>query len=148
MAENTAEELERFRLQWQKEVTARSKGGASSSKSARPAGPTHTSSGTTQPDRAAAPTFHKPYRDAEDAHDLEEHAYHDLEDKDEARKLGEAGERIHPSSRREPSSALEHYERAVEKESEGSLGDSLNHYRKAFRVCFSPSHTKALVTDS
>jgi F-box protein 9 len=35
---------------------------------------------------------------------------------------------------REPRSALEHYEQAVERESQGSLGDSLNLYRKAFKV--------------
>lgn len=34
----------------------------------------------------------------------------------------------------EPVTALDHYERAVEKESQGSLGDSLMLYRKAFRV--------------
>lgn len=34
-----------------------------------------------------------------------------------------------------PGTALEHYERAVEKETQGSLGDSLSLYRKAFRVC-------------
>lgn len=33
-----------------------------------------------------------------------------------------------------PGSALEHYERAAEKESEGKLGESLRLYRKAFRV--------------
>lgn len=38
------------------------------------------------------------------------------------------------SGSREPRSALEHYEKAVEMESQGSLGDSLNLYRKAFRV--------------
>lgn len=137
MAENTAEELERFRQQWQEEVVARSKGAASSSKSARPARPArppHRSSGATQTERAAAPIFHKPYREPEEGEESGEDDYHDLEDKDEARKLGEAGEGIHPSSRGEPSSALEHYERAVERESVGSLGDSLNHYRKAFRV--------------
>lgn len=37
-------------------------------------------------------------------------------------------------SSREPKSALEHYERAVEKESQGNLGDSLSHYRKAYRL--------------
>ena len=36
--------------------------------------------------------------------------------------------------RREPRSALEHFERAVEKEAEGNLGDSLHHYRRAYRV--------------
>ncbi len=39
----------------------------------------------------------------------------------------------------ELSSALEHYERAVEKESQGSLGDSVNLYRKAFKVCHGAS---------
>ncbi|KAL2807632.1 hypothetical protein BJX63DRAFT_436842 [Aspergillus granulosus] len=36
--------------------------------------------------------------------------------------------------RTEPQSALEHFERAVEKEAEGNLGDSLQHYRKAYRL--------------
>lgn len=35
---------------------------------------------------------------------------------------------------REPRSALEHYELAVEVENQGNLNDSLNLYRKAFRV--------------
>jgi F-box protein 9 len=34
----------------------------------------------------------------------------------------------------EPESALEYYERAVEKESQGNLRDSLSHYRKAYRM--------------
>ncbi|KAJ5888627.1 hypothetical protein N7495_008668 [Penicillium taxi] len=34
----------------------------------------------------------------------------------------------------EPNSALEHFERAVEKEAAGNLGDSLQHYRKAYRL--------------
>ncbi|KAL6234163.1 hypothetical protein BDW75DRAFT_213147, partial [Aspergillus navahoensis] len=36
--------------------------------------------------------------------------------------------------RAEPRSALEHFERAVEREAEGNLGDSLQHYRKAYRL--------------
>lgn len=134
MAENTTEELEKFRQEWQKEVTARSKDVTSSSKSSRPVQTTHRSSGTTQPERTAAPKFHKPYRDTEETGDEGVYEYHDLEDTDEARKLGEGGEGVHPNNRREPRSALEHYERAVERESDGSLGDSLNLYRKAFRV--------------
>ncbi|ERT02133.1 F-box protein 9 [Sporothrix schenckii 1099-18] len=39
-----------------------------------------------------------------------------------------------PKAKKEPESALEHYERAVEKEALGSLGDSLRHYRTAFRM--------------
>ncbi|KAL2058915.1 hypothetical protein ABVK25_000207 [Lepraria finkii] len=135
MAGDTVEELERFRQQWHEEVSARSSSVASSSKPARPAGSPHRrSSGTTQPDRTAAPTFHKPYRETEEADEFGKHAYHDLENQDELRKLGEAREGIHPSTRQEPSSALEHYERAVEKETQGNLGDSLSHYRKAYRL--------------
>lgn len=140
MAGDTAEELERFRQQWQEEVSARSRGVASSSsKHARPAASQRRSSGTAQPDRTAAPTFHKPYRETEEVEELGEHGYHDLEDKDELRKLGEAGEGTHPSSRQEPNSALEHYERAVERETKGNLGDSLSHYRKAYRVHYTIS---------
>ena len=45
----------------------------------------------------------------------------------------EGGERSTAPST-EPRSALEHYEKAVERESQGSLGDSLALYRKAFKV--------------
>ena len=62
--------------------------------------------------------------------------YHDFEDKNDARRLEEDTTGIHPSihKTKEPRSALEHYERAVEKEDQGNLGDSLSHYRKAYRV--------------
>ena len=40
-----------------------------------------------------------------------------------------------PENAREPRSALEHYECAVEKECVGRLGESVNLYRKAFKVC-------------
>lgn len=35
---------------------------------------------------------------------------------------------------KEPETALEHYEKAVERESAGNHGDSIRLYRKAFRV--------------
>lgn len=38
------------------------------------------------------------------------------------------------ASSSEPKSALEHFERAVEKEGQGNLGESLSHYRKAYRL--------------
>lgn len=134
MTGDTAEELERFRQQWQEEVSARSKRATSASKATRPARPSHRTSGKTGLERASGPAFHKPFRDTEDADDSGHHDHHILENKDEARKLGEAGGGIYPGNQREPSSALEHYERAVEREAEGSLGDSMNHYRKAYRL--------------
>lgn len=134
MADEINPELETFRKQWQQEVTARSKG-PSFERPARPSGPPKKASGSAEPFPSVHPA---PSRNNDDAE--EESAgrgyHHDLVDKDEARQLGEEGEGIHPSNHanREPKSALEHYEKAVEKESQGNLGDSLKLYRKAYRV--------------
>jgi len=46
----------------------------------------------------------------------------------------EPGEGSKQQFKQEPKSALEHYEKAVEREDQGSLGDSLDLYRKAFKV--------------
>ena len=134
MAENTAEELERFRRQWQEEVSARAKVAVPASTSTTPAQPKHISNESQRFAPITVPTFHKPYREISEADVSADHDYHDLRDIDEARNFGDAGVGIDSDSQREPSSALEHYERAVERESEGSLGDSLTLYRKAFRV--------------
>lgn len=125
MSEELNPELENFRKQWQEEVSARSKGGPSSS------GAKNVSSGSSRPERDPPSVY------SIEVHSgalLDGHGYHDLEDQDELRKLGEEGEGIHPSNRTEPHSALEHYEKAVERESQGNLGDSLALYRKAYRV--------------
>ena len=137
MAGDTAEELERFRQQWQREVTQRAKGLPSAllNKSAQPPRSSSISSGAIPSEPAAPPFIRRQSREREgQAEETGGEGFHDLEDKDEARRLGNCGERTHPSNRQEPRSALDHYELAVERESEGSLGDSLNHYRKAYRV--------------
>lgn len=99
---------------------------------------------TAKPDRRKQPgpqaSAHKaPARPADGSdgtNDLEAHTYHDLPDKEAEYRLDAADHGLvrGSSAETEPSSALEHYERAVEKENSGSLGDSLLHYRKAFRV--------------
>ena len=136
MAGDTTEELERFRQQWQREVTQRTMGSPSAlNKSARPPLLSQISSRAIPPEPLAPPLLCRKTREDE-AH-LDETGgggYHDLDNKDDARRLGEGGIRLHPSNKQEPRSALDHYELAVERESEGSLGDSLNHYRKAYRV--------------
>ena len=131
MAGDTAEELERFRQQWQEEVKSRSKGQASSFSSKTPT--LEQKQGGVGPSRAPLGP-QRAQKESREIHDDWEYGYHDLDDKDEACRLGETGNGTHPSTRREPTSALEHYERAVERETEGSLGDSLSHYRKAYRV--------------
>ena len=131
MVGDSAEELERFRQQWQQEVTQRVKGAPAASTSISPRPPSQSINEATLP----PPLIRRETRETEEpAKDPGGEGYHDLEDKDDKRRLGEAGEGIHPSITQEPRSALDHYELAVERESEGSLGDSLNHYRKAYKV--------------
>lgn len=62
--------------------------------------------------------------------------YHDLPDREENLKLGaaEKGLSRNDAASKEPRTALEHYEQAVDSETAGKLGDSLRLYRRAFKV--------------
>jgi len=70
---------------------------------------------------------------SEELDEVTPHVYQNLGEKQHGRRLDESSAPS-ASSSSEPRSALEHYEKAVERESQGSLGDSLNLYRKAFKV--------------
>lgn len=127
-------ELESFRRQWQEEVR-RGKGqnksqsaGVSSSRQA--VGNASQKSTKLKPPTVGSSSA--PVRD--DDHD--DQGFHDLENKDDALKLGGSSEaRKNVTAPAEPKTALDHYEKAVERETAGSLGDSVSLYRKAFRVC-------------
>lgn len=129
MAPDTTEELERFRQQWQQEVSARSK--AETSNASRNLGAKILES---RPRRAPSPEapIHRSGAATTDG-DEAIHDHHDIEDKDCARTV-RAPIGTHPSIHHEPTSALEHYEKAVEREGEGSLGDSVSLYRRAYRL--------------
>lgn len=132
--DSTEAELESFRQKWREEVTAKARGKQ----------PATAASGTTRPTQASsskAPKNNGPdlsssshvRQRSEEIDDVAPHVYHDLGDKQHGRRLDETSASA-ASQNAEPKSALEHYERAVEKETQGSLGDSLNLYRKAFKV--------------
>ncbi|KAJ5723509.1 hypothetical protein N7488_001544 [Penicillium malachiteum] len=122
-------ELESFRRQWREEVSGRSE-----------------PRGTPQSVRDPHSTRFSPsHHAASHRRDLEEEgappASFDTEDL--AQQVGQLSvepEKAHEDDkfvrqdRHEPNSALEHFERAVEKEAAGNLGDSLQHYRKAYRL--------------
>ena len=171
MPDNADVELEKFREKWREEVTARSKGpGASKNDyvaplSAGTAGTTCTTAISTArrpPQYTRTQEFKKP-KDGEldDAlNNSETIQYHDLADKDEARQLGIEGEGVHPSvaASKTPSTALDLYEKAIEREEQGNLGDSVSLYRKAYRLDagvdkiyrnkhFPPSSTKSKATN-
>nr|POE48784.1 farnesylcysteine lyase [Quercus suber] len=126
----TEAELEAFRQQWREEVTARNRraGGQTNDIRQSETKVSVSSKGSAGPSTARR-------KDAIDySDDFEPRAYHDLPDKEEHLKLGVDGQNHDRDVDREPSSALEHYERAVEKETQGQLGDSMRHYRKAFKL--------------
>ena len=138
MAEEANPELETFRKQWQEEVTARSKISSFTKQNGRSYGPLKREVENNESHQNTIPSASIRLNQFEEGSfdGAGGDGYHDLEDKDIRRRLGEAGEGVHPSNEndREPSSALEHYEKAVERESQGNLGDSLKLYRKAYRV--------------
>lgn len=121
-------ELESFRRQWREEVSHRTR----QQTKQQPQDQTAPSS------ERFPPTRHEASDRKEDdllEEDSRSHSYGEFVRKVEKLSLGRADEDGFQSlPQKEPSSALEHFEKAVEKEAEGSLGDSLSHYRKAYRV--------------
>ena len=115
-------ELETFRRQWKEEVTARTRAENSARRksfvqvpSRKPQPPTSDSQPPDDSDEIA-----KPYN-------------FDGVGTDGASEC--RGSDASPvANTKEPESALEHYEKAAERETEGNLGDSLTHYRKAYRL--------------
>ncbi|KAJ9284980.1 hypothetical protein DTO027B5_8551 [Paecilomyces variotii] len=121
-------ELESFRRQWREEVSHRTRQQTKQ-----------------QPQDQTAPSLERFPPTRHEASDRKEddlleedsrsHSYGEFVRKVEKLSLGRADEDGFQSlPQKEPSSALEHFEKAVEKEAEGSLGDSLSHYRKAYRL--------------
>ena len=129
-------DLESFRRQWQEEVQRRR--GAAGQQVGN-----NYQSAAGEASQKCGPKFYQgllPNESRTQRYD-EDYAsqtydFDDLEERQEARKLGVIGTGVHPESRRskEPVSALEHYEEAVERERQGKLGESLSYYRKAYRV--------------
>jgi F-box protein 9 len=129
-------ELESFRQQWRAEVSARSKPEDSKTQSkgpvTQPSTPLRKQPGLSRLVKVKA--LQKRQEGGEDGGDIlagQGPGRH-------ARRLSAEKEDIEgfrkKDGSREPRSALEHYEKVVERESQGSLGDSLNLYRKAFKV--------------
>ena len=149
MVEATSQELENFRKKWREEVTARSRGehvdrGIESQvlhpRASDQKAESHTSRSTKATSKSAPGQRVAKDAKEEESDDYHVQNYHDLEERPMAQCLGDASMGLESRNRafQEPQSALEHYEKAVERESQGNLGDSLTHYRKAYRVLLAP----------
>ncbi|KAF8475549.1 hypothetical protein BDZ91DRAFT_709893 [Kalaharituber pfeilii] len=138
MDDNTELELARFRSQWQQEVSQRARGQQQqqSKLSATAAGPSRrrpsvlTSSRPSNfPHAVHARTASTASPDGDD----------DGDGAGPSMPLGAvqrilAPEEASASKDSIPTSAMEHFQKAIEKEAQGSLGDSLNLYRKAYKL--------------
>ena len=121
--EESNPELEQFRQQWRAEVSARSNAdGHKASKASK--------SSRRPPPITSLSSSNKPKTQKEDDDEVESQTF-GLDGPGQGGEDGESSQEVP----KEPQSALEHYEKAVERENQGSLGDSLDLYRKAFRVC-------------
>ncbi|KAJ9647262.1 hypothetical protein H2201_003862 [Coniosporium apollinis] len=126
--DHTEAELESFRQQWRKEVTAKTRPQVPA-----PAKPEASSNATQNQKKSKAPAAQAAQPDDDEGSDTGPETYHGPEDREPVRRVGDLGPAL-ASSSKQPASALEHYEKAVEKETQGSLGDSVSLYRKAFRL--------------
>jgi len=134
----TAAELEAFRQRWHDEVSARNKRPESST-SSHPPRTQRRPSVIPSNAQIPSPSITRRKEELQYSEDIAPNAYHDLPNKEDYLKLGAEGQNHDRVSMfKEPTSALEHYERAVEKEGHGMLGDSLALYRKAFKVGLVP----------
>lgn len=134
--EEPEKELDFFRRQWRKEVSQRRKSTSKSGKEDQhDSVPIPGRRGPSVPSQKLPPlSSHRSQSESSDIEaDLEPRSFHDLEDKERLLKVGPDGKRGEASTSG-PVSALDHYEKAVERESAGSLGDSVSLYRKAFKV--------------
>ena len=131
-------ELEQFRQQWKEEVSSRTKRPTSQQKARR------TSDARPERPLNRPPTRHPTadikqddsdhYSDADQAGGSSSGKIQQRMDGLKVSNIDDDDFTVSASSRREPTNALEHFERAVEKEGQGSLGDSLSHYRKAYKL--------------
>ena len=129
-------ELEDFRRQWREEVSTKAKAARIKHKPDEKA--------SSEPERVSVPTTtaiktvnHRPKHSRHDAvqsnlQDADQH----LEPRWETDTADRTEQAREATTQRptEPHSALEHYEKAEERESQGKLGDSVSLYRKAFRL--------------
>ena len=136
MEESNAE-LESFRQTWKEEVSARTNAEGKKASNAISSSSTRRPQHGLQrgPERTVKQSEALEQSEAEDE-TYDSHISRTLDGKNGAPSGGDEEVFDSGSGPQEPQSAIEHYELAVEREAQGSLGDSLNHYRKAFKVNF------------
>ena len=139
--DDTATALEEFRQRWREEVSAKSTKYERQPPRPQAGNPRRTSEPKPERPINRPPSFHRVADNDDDSdHEtgLEQPAANtpSLVPHVEGLKITDVDEdefNVKPSIP-EPRTALEHFEKAVEREDQGKLGDSLDHYRKAYKL--------------
>jgi F-box protein 9 len=134
MDSSKSDELEQFREQWRAEVRAkkpRVPAGKQKETIPGPSAPSSAQRHTGPASSAPSTSSTKPIVPDSDDDYIQARSFDDIEEVTSSASL-----QATPSAEKgkAPATALEYYEQAVEKEAQGSLGDSLRLYRTAFRV--------------
>lgn len=134
--EESNPELESFRQQWRAEVSAKGRSDSNKNQTTQQSKLPRKQlfAGVSRSSTSAALPEEEDYDDTRTASNSNASRKSDIQHNDRH------GEPSKHTVLKEPKSALEHYEKAVERETQGNLGDSLDLYRKAFRVIQSPMH--------
>ncbi|KAK4132533.1 hypothetical protein BT67DRAFT_457299 [Trichocladium antarcticum] len=132
-------DLESFRAQWKAEVRAKHAGPGSSRQQQQQQQQQHRQNRPAGGPSTAAPKGKPPPPTQQAVAQDGDEDYGPAQSFDESTGIGlvassQAAGLPEAADQGEPVSALEHYEKAVEREVAGNLGDSLRLYRKAFRM--------------
>jgi F-box protein 9 len=139
--EDTTDALEEFRQQWKKEVTAKQQKPDLRVGASGPSRPKRQSESRPERPLNKPPTRH-PAAELQDDYDSDSGAEQPdshatgLDRQVDKFQVGDADDDGFSTTTAplEPKTALEHFEKAIERESAGKLGDSVAHYRKAYKL--------------
>lgn len=141
--EQTNEELEAFRRQWLEEVRTKPQQTTRRKQQQQTQGQKLKSKPDQgEPSRRAPQAHYAPQRQDDDEADVRTAAAVPPNFEELARNVrsmsisSHLDDTLHAGPYIEPKSALEHFEQAARKEAQGNLGDSLDLYRKAYKVSF------------
>ena len=138
--ESANPELESFRRKWLDEVSGRAKTGSRSveavgaAESPSSSTPTKGKTFSTNPEPVQIPPKPPPLAPDPAKGQVSDPTGDDLKLPPTCERTDRRNVEVTQTPPREPRSALEHYETGVEKETQGRLGDSLKHYRQAYKV--------------
>lgn len=144
MDDTTELELARFRSQWRQEVTRRARE-QQQKQPQQPSSPPIAASGPSRRRLSVHASVRTPQFTHTHNRNITSASHHDNDSGPSipvtagasfnGQQQDVTSPTLAPVAEKPLASAMDHFEKAIEREGQGSLGDSLTLYRKAYRVC-------------